>query len=370
MTTLLTGSTGFIGQYVLRDLLRRNERVVVLMRGLERASRLRLASIMRPLDVAIEQHLADRQLIIAAGVLPDELPAMDWGRTDRLVHCAACLQVDSDREGEPFRTNVEGTRALTDWAQRHHVPHFYLVSTAYTCGRNCKTALEQMHVPQPRFETAYELSKWGAEAILHNWASAKGHQATILRPSLVAGDYHTGYATRYVGFYLLARVIDRLAENFRDRRHNGTLTLPLRIPARPEARQNVVPVDYVSAAIVEIVTRPDLAGRIYHLTNPSPPSNLQIKEWLEAYYQIRGGRFVERLDRSLSESLAEDVFLQTSDKILHQLNHVPEFDSRNTAQALSGSGIECPQLDARYMFALLQFARRHKWGRASRAVAS
>jgi hypothetical protein len=173
-----------------------------------------------------------------------------------------------------------------------------------------------------------------------------------------------------VGFYLLARVIDRLADNFRDRRHNGTLTLPLRIPARPEARQNVVPVDYVSAAIVEIVTRPDLGGRIYHLTNPNPPSNLQIKDWLEAYYQIRGGRFVERLDRSLSESLAEDVFLQTSDKILHQLRHVPEFDSRNTAQALAGSGIECPQLDARYMFALLQFARRHKWGRASRAVAS
>ena len=45
-TTFLTGSTGFIGQYVLRGLLDGGQRVVVLLRGPAAQSRLRLSALL------------------------------------------------------------------------------------------------------------------------------------------------------------------------------------------------------------------------------------------------------------------------------------------------------------------------------------
>lgn len=369
-TTLLTGSTGFIGQYVLRDLLRLGARVVVMLRGSQRASRLRLAAIMRPLGVPIERYLAAERVIIVSGALPDDVPAMSWGRTDRILHCAACLQIENDRRGEPFATNVQGVKALTEWATRYQIPQFHLLSTAYTCGRDCTVAPEVLHRPQPRFGTDYELSKWQAEEWAAEWAEKSGHRLTIFRPSLVVGDSDSGYTTQYGGFYQLARMIQLLSQYFHDCRHNGSVVLRLRIHARAEGRQNLVPVNYVSAAIVEIASRPELHGEIYHLTNPNPPSNQQVKEWMESYYQVCGGHFVDRLDPSASESLAESMFLQMSDVISRQMLYVPEFDWPNTKRALAGSGIDCPCLNSTTMFNLLQFAQRRNWGRMSQAAAS
>ena len=50
-TTFLTGSTGFIGQYVLRGLLNGGQRVIVLLRGPVAQSRLRLAALLDPLGI-------------------------------------------------------------------------------------------------------------------------------------------------------------------------------------------------------------------------------------------------------------------------------------------------------------------------------
>ena len=111
-TTFLTGSTGFIGQYVLRGLLHGGQRVVVLLRGPLAQSRLRLAALLAPLDVDVAQYIHEGRLAIMEGTLPDALPAVTVGRVDRIVHSAACLQTVNADEGEPFATNVEGVKTL------------------------------------------------------------------------------------------------------------------------------------------------------------------------------------------------------------------------------------------------------------------
>ncbi len=369
-TTFLTGSTGFIGQYVLRGLLDGGQRVIVLLRGPAAQSRLRLAALLAPLGVDVAQHIHEGHLTIMEGTLPDALPVVTVGRVDRIVHSAACLQTVNADEGEPFATNVEGVKTLARWADAHDVPVFHFVSTAYTCGRDMALAREVFHTPQPRFVTDYELSKWQAEEFLLNWAARSGRRLTILRPALVVGDSTTGFTTQYGGFYQVARVVEMMAEFFSDQRRTGELCLPLRIAADPSGSQNFVPVDYVARAIVEIVERDTNTHQIYHLTNPAPPSNDEVRRWLEDYYQVRGGHFVDRVDTTTSESLAERMFLEMNDVILQQFKFVPEFDCTHTTEVLRGTGVSFPTLDRAMAFRLLDFARAHKWGRQRKAAAS
>ena len=184
------------------------------------------------------------------------------------------------------------------------------------------------------------------------------------------GDSATGFTTQYGGFYQVARVVEMMAEFFSDQRHTGELCLPVRIEADPSGSQNFVPVDYVARAIVEIVARDSNTHQIYHLTNPAPPSNDEVRCWLEGYYQIHGGHFVDRVDPSTSESLAERMFLEMNDVILQQFKFVPEFDCTHTTEVLRGTGVSFPALDRAMAFRLLDYARDHKWGRQRKAAAS
>lgn len=365
-TILLTGSTGFIGQYVLRGLLEANCRVVVLLRSGPRS----LDASMNRLGVDVHAAIADGRLDIIEGALPDRLPPAVPMHIDQIVHSAACLQPEQDDSGEPFTTNVEGVKALVAWAEDHHVHQLHFVSTAYVCGREMETAPEHFHKPQPRFETDYELSKYQAEAWLLEWSSRPGRSLTIHRPSLVVGDSRTGYTTQYGGFYQLARMIDVLRQFFADRRRDGQIELPLRIPARPQDTQNFVCVDYVADVIVKIVTHPQWHGQIYHITNPHPPSNDEVKCWLEAYFNVAGGFFVEELDRTTSTSLAENMFLQLNELILQQMNYVPLFECDRVRKLSEEVGIRTPILDQRLAFKLLDYAVSQRWGRVAEAAAS
>ena len=93
-----------------------------------------------------------------------------------------------------------------------------------------------------------------------------------------------------------------------------------------------------------------------------------VKRWLEEYYQVCGGCFVDHIDHSASESLAESMFLKMSDVILRQFKFVPEFDCTNTQRALAKSAVRFPVLDRTMVFRLLDYARAHKWGRRARAA--
>src|SRR5262249_42157478 len=160
--------------------------------------------------------------------------------------CAASLQLFSDENGEPFRTNVEGTRGIIDWAQRHDVSTVYAVSTAYTCGWNSGTIREEFHDPMPECQTDYERSKWTAESLLKEWSTQPGRTLTVFRPSFLIGDSETGHTTQFAGFYQFARLVSVLKNQFNHTNNGARTYIPLRIPGRPQDRQNIVPVDFVA----------------------------------------------------------------------------------------------------------------------------
>src|SRR5690606_15688185 len=112
---LLTGATGFLGHYVLRDLLTRQLRIVALLRAPLAETSNRLRTAMTQIGCDFDACIADGQLQLVEGSMPEALPDPTWGATAAVLNCAASLQLFSNGNGDPFKTNVEGTRALINW---------------------------------------------------------------------------------------------------------------------------------------------------------------------------------------------------------------------------------------------------------------
>jgi nucleoside-diphosphate-sugar epimerase len=364
-TTFLTGATGLLGHYVLRDLLLKGRRVVAMLRAPLAVNRERLAEMLTPLAIELDEYIDSGRLILVEGALPDELPEPTWGRIDEIVACAASLQLLSNGNMEPQKTNVLGTQELLRWADQQGVTNLHAVSTAYVCGFTSEIVREEFHRAEPTFQTDYERTKWIAESMLLTWAAQPGRTLTLYRPSFLVGDSMTGYTTQFNGFYQAARLISILKEQHKG--HNSDLTyIPLRIPARPETPfQNLVPVDYASQVIAEVVCQPQFHGRIYHLTDPSPPKFSDFKSCMEEYFGLHGGYFADAGEMSRDMNTAESLLWEKYDLLMPRIQHTPDFDSTNVHEVLAAAGLAFPALDRDRFFTLLDYAESKGWGNKS-----
>ncbi|GMV97716.1 MAG: hypothetical protein AMXMBFR83_20710 [Phycisphaerae bacterium] len=361
----MTGATGFLGQFVLRDLLSRGRRVVAMVRGPLPDAADRLRNLILPIGLDVADYLRSGELFLVEGALPDKLPDGIPAPVDSILNCAASIQLFSNGNGDPFRTNVTGTQALLEWADRHGLRRIYAVSTAYTCGWNGGVIREVFHEPQPDFQTDYERSKWLAEMLLKEWSDRPGHSLTVFRPSFLIGESTTGYTTQFGGFYQFARLVSVLKQQFSHNGNGQSTYIPLRIPGKPEDRQNIVPVDYVSRMIAEVVLRPEFHGRIYHLTNPEPPTNDLMKRCYEDYFGLHGGYFADPDDVVGKCSKAESLLWDKYELITPRVVHTPEFDVRNAREVMSALRIEFPILDKQRIFTMFDYAAAHRWGRGT-----
>lgn len=366
-TTFMTGSTGFLGHFVLRDLLERGHRMVVLLRAPLAKSRERLLHLLAEIGCDAGPRVESGQLLFVEGALPTDLPEPTWGRTDQILHSAACLELFAANgpTSEPLHTNAGGAAAIVAWAERHGVRTIHAVSTAYTCGWNGGLIPEAFHLPMPSFQTDYERSKWQAEAIFREWSQQPGRSLTILRPSFLVGDSQTGYTTQFGGFYQFARLVGMLKERYRDP-NNGRMThIPLRIPGRPDDVQNVVPVDFVSRVTAEVISHPQFHGRIYHLTNPQPPTNDFMKRCYEDYFDLEGGYFADPAEVLGHCSAAESLLWDKYHLLTPRVVHTPHFDISNTRHVMEQRGIEFPALDRDRVVRLFRWAQDRDWGRST-----
>ena len=137
----MTGATGLLGRYLLRDLLEAGVELVVLARSSRgRSAAERVAGIVAhweqdsglplPLPTVIDGDLTAPLL----GLNRDSLRLVER-ECDLLLNNAASLTFHSTSpEGEPFRSNVRGTQHALDLCQETGIRDFHHVSTAYVCG--------------------------------------------------------------------------------------------------------------------------------------------------------------------------------------------------------------------------------------------
>ena len=353
MNVFLTGATGFLGEYILANLLQRGHSVWALYRKEPRKlSTLRfLSAIGLPkavnslfwckgnvLDIDTEWELWCRQ-------------HKDLSEVDTVLHNAASTRLHLDENGEPLKTNLGSARALMRLAQRKPFS-FHLISSAYVCGlvRGSKI-YEQNHL-HPDFVTVYEESKWEAEQI---WME----KATIFRPSIIIGDSQTARCTSFTGWYILfqaAHLLDRLLRDapLSERHH-----LSIQVPADPDGSANIIPVDYVAGAVVRIIENPDHHGKIFHLTHPNPPQHKWTLDLIHRKFNLNGitlaGPDVPIQPRNKIEGM---VWRQMQILRYHLANN-PVFDRAHTDSALPHFKI--PPITEPLVNDLIDYAIQNNW---------
>lgn len=340
---LLTGATGFVGQCLLGELLDRDYRVLAIVRGASPAdARSRLAAALAPWKRDVERYLETGRLAVlrgdlhqdGLGISPDVVQNLR-GSIASVVHAAGSTAFHARADGEPARTNVDGTREIFRVARECGCLEWHLISTAYVCGTS-ERAAEQLYLKKPTFHNAYEHSKWTAEIESSRTAAECGATLTIYRPSVVVGNSRTGVATRFVGAYYLFRATSLLARAAAQQSGMDRHQIPLRISADPDARPNLVFADDVARDFADLFDNQKSRGGVYHLTHPTPLSNRQIKSALERRYNIGGGRFVGATTTipAADQSSYEEIFSGVTDSISSYIFDSPTFDRRGADEFL------------------------------------
>jgi thioester reductase-like protein len=369
---LLTGSTGLLGRFLLRDLLLANCKVSVLVRdAADTKAADRIGAIIDFWSEALGRRL--REPTIVSGDIREASLGLSGAdcrwlavSCDAVVHSAANLSFRVTGDGEPWATNVAGTQHLLDLCRRLSIREFHYVSTAFVCGEADGLVFENSLERGQRFHNPYEESKYEAERLVHR---AVDFRSTIYRPSVIVGDSQTGYTSNYNGVYRFiefgARLAERMATN--ERAAPGRRRLDLRLPFTGDEPRNLVPVDWVAQAIVQLVNKSEWHGRTYHLVARQPTQARLIEEVGEKLLNLEGVRFVGRQAISNPTSL-EQLYFDHLDEYMPYHRGDPAFDFRNLAAALPD--LPAPLVDRTVMTRLIEFAIADRWGRRRGARSS
>lgn len=191
----VTGATGFIGQYVVRQLVTEDRAVRVLARQPNR----------------LPPDLRARVEVVAGDIQSRAALTEAVQGADTVLHLAACARAWSRDPFEFRAVNEEAVGHLLSDARRFHVRRFVHVSSIVT-----RPPYRPAPVRGPAMRpTPYEESKRAGEQLVEDHA-ASGHHAVIVHPTRVYGPGPLNDAngvTQVVWQYLNGRFRFRLADN-------------------------------------------------------------------------------------------------------------------------------------------------------------
>ncbi|HEX8049858.1 MAG TPA: SDR family oxidoreductase, partial [Solirubrobacterales bacterium] len=349
MSYFVTGATGFIGRNLVQKLLQREGTVYALVRA---GSRGRLEELRTGFGadgariVPITGDLSQPGL----GVSEEDLLTMR-GEIDHFFHLAAIYDLTADAAAQEV-ANVEGTRHAIELAGALEVGCFHQVSSIAAAGLYRGVWTEDMFEEaekldnNPYFRTKHESERLVRDECPRPWR--------VYRPGVVVGDSRTGEIDKVDGPYYFFKTLQRLRR---------VLPTWLPIVGVEGGEINIVPVDYVAAAIDHIAHKPRLNGRAFHLTDPNPHTAGEV---INLFARAADApQMAVRLDSDVTEPAtgavrtalkffppakrAAKVALSQLDlppELLTYVDYPTTFDSTRTQKALKGSGIEVPPLES------------------------
>ena len=363
--TLQTGASGLLGSYLLRDCLLAGRHIAVLVRPT------RTESARQRVDASLTRWEEQTgQILPRPVVLEGDLCRPDLGLTASDItwisrHCRAVIHnaasltfFGQGYQKEPWLTNVEGARRLLDLCGRCGIRQLHHVSTAYVCGLREGRILETELAVGQETGNDYERSKLEAEKLVRSAHLAE--PPTIYRPSIIIGDSQTGYTSTFHGFYAMVRLAHTLA----GRVVPGSIAAGQVLEAfhlDGHERKDLVPVDWVSAAIVHLVGRPEHHGRTYHLTAPEPTPvavwGRAIQDAVERYSPLADPFDPANCDAKWFE----ETFRRQVEIYRAYWRDDPQFDRTNTVVATAH--LPCPTVNYELLTRMAAVAIQTNFGR-------
>ncbi len=346
MAYFLTGGTGFIGRFLVEKLLARGGEVYLLVRP---ASLGKLEALKERWGEGADRvHAVEGDLTQAGLGLDSKTASALAGKVDHFFHLGAVYDMASD-EVTQHQANVEGTRHALEAASALEAGCFHHVSSIAAAGLYQGTFRGDMFDQATRLDHPYLKSKHDAEAVVRTECQVPFR---IYRPGMVVGHSRTGEMDKIDGPYYFFKLIQKV-------RH----LLPEWVPTIgvEGGRLNVVPVDYVVAALDHIAHQGGEDGQCFHLVDPDP---YKLGEILNIFCEAgHAPRMAMRVDarmfgfipplirqslkglppvKRLTSAVLDDLGIPES--VLSFINYPTRFDNREAERALKGSGIEVPRL--------------------------
>lgn len=348
-SVLLTGATGFLGAYVLRDLIDLTDaEMVCLVRADTEEEGLR--RIRRNLESYRLWHDGDEaRLVPVLGDLGSPRLGLGEAGFDALAHRVDAIVHNGGQVNfiAPYAhleaANVDGTREVLALATTAHLKPVQLVSTlgVYLTRKHVGQTVREDHAP-PDAEGqygGYNQSKWASEH-LGLLARERGVPVAIHRPARITGDRSHGISN--TGDYFNAWI-------------RGCVQLGM----APDAEGDffdMTPVDYVARAVVAVLLGAGDANGNYHYFNARTlPVTDAVAGIRDAGYPIAHVPYAEWQRALMAAVLAEadnplrpfaGLFPeQVADEADAEREEMPRFDCSATEAAVMALAGECPPAD-------------------------
>ena len=261
MAIFVTGSTGYLGSYLVAGLLQnyRDSLNLLVRAGSEQEARERLwQSLQLHLDFPeFFDHINSRVRVFRGDLTADRFGLSEGDyhalvdTTESIIHCAASLNRKSERQC--LNVNLRGSLEVVQLARRAQdrkgLRRYSHVSTVAVAGyRRNEVVTEDAAIDWARSDyDPYARTKKFSEHMVVQLLSDVPR--TIFRPAIVMGDSRRADTSQFD----MVQAFDLLAR------------LPV-LPLRPHDKIDIVPADYVGKAIVTIHQKEQPAHGIYHLS--------------------------------------------------------------------------------------------------------
>jgi amino acid adenylation domain-containing protein/thioester reductase-like protein len=341
----LTGATGTLGAYLLYELLQQTYAdIYCLVRAssIEEA-RAKIQNALKRYKLCSDS-LSTRIIPVLGdlgqpylGIKPEQFARLAE-KIDLIYHCGAWVNV-----AYPYSAlkaaNVLGTQEILRLASQTKTKPVHFISTidvfSVTSSDTLRTIKEEdVAGPITSLGNGYAQTKYIAEQLLME-AASRGLPVSIYRPSNIVGDSKTGTC---------------LTDGFITLMLKGCLQMG--VAPNLEAMLNLVPVDYVSQAIVLLSQKQEPCGQAFHLVNPEPIEWKQLIEWLNKMghsiyldsYTAWYSRLLRLAAQSSDNTITPLAGLFANQHLIQKLLGAFYFDSKETLKTLA-SNLACPPVD-------------------------
>jgi amino acid adenylation domain-containing protein/thioester reductase-like protein len=351
---LLTGASGFLGAFLLDELLRQTKaRIYCLIRGCNTPTegKHKIENNLKRYLLAPESF--DTRIIPVIGDLSQPLLGLHEQQFEQLAreidiiyHAATFLNL-----AYPYTalrdTNVQGTQEILSLASKIKLKSVHFISSPAvfkaTGYFNKPLILEEDALEDCDIVYGgYAQSKWVEEKLLKT-AYSRGIPVNIYRPGSISGHSKTGASNA-------DQIMERLLKGFIEQGYAPDIDIEF----------DLTPVDYVSQAIVYLSRQESNIGKSFHLVNPS---FLHIRKLVNIIRSL--GYPVEQIEYTQWESKMRDVILSSTENALSailpiitakipgtQLTYLEassftsRLDCENAVKGLANSSIACPPVNS------------------------
>ncbi|WP_378741758.1 amino acid adenylation domain-containing protein [Nocardia brasiliensis] len=351
---LLTGATGFVGAFLLHELLARTDaRVHCLVRADSREDGLvRLAATFDSYELSRDSF--DRVIPVLGDLAAPRLGLTEnqfllLGRTiDAIYHNGAHVNF-----ALPYRVleaaNVKGTQELITLARTSGAP-LHFVSSLYVLGPGDAVdgrVTEALPAQDPgQLSLGYLRSKWVAERLVTE-AGERGLPVSVFRLGRIGGDSRTGACQTSDFFWLLVKASQEVG-----------------LAPEVDFAVDLAPADFTGAAMVELARTPQPGAHIYHLRNPRPCSFTDAIGWLrESGWPVRPVTLDQWRD-AIAAHAASAGPGSASYSVLSLLSAndgltpLIQFDVDKAVTELDRVGVQCPPVSRELFTRYLDYFRK------------